>query len=212
MCSGSLSLSPKEQNLKICHSNLAAAERESRLGHFWLFTPIPSSINSPLGLRHLYVHLPNFEEINMMPYCSERSWLSTNHRNSNLGTLPNYNWRVWMKQLMRVDCGMQGWFHVMSVTAFNLPVFLEAVNPRRSLSIRSRLHRQNSPGIAAQQVLIRAVWHPHDKCKLWRHPSSEIFTHDNVSMGVGKIYQGKQRESCMKCSYLNIARRLYMLI
>lgn len=147
-----------------------------------------------------------------MPYCSERSWLSTKHRNSNLGALPNYNWRIRLKQFMRITCGMQGWFHVMPVAAFNLPVFLETVNPHRSLSIRSRLHWQNSPGIGAQKVVIRAVWHPHDKCKLWRHSSREIFTHDSVSIGVGKIYQGKQRENYMKCSYLNIARRLCVLI
>lgn len=87
-------LSHEEQNLKICHSNLAAAERKSRLRYFGLFTLISSTKNSPLGVRHLYTHCLNFLEISMTPYHSERLWFSTNHRNFHLGTLPSYSWSL----------------------------------------------------------------------------------------------------------------------
>lgn len=83
-----------EQNLKICHSNLAAAEGKSRLRYFGLFTLISSTTNSPLGFRHLYTHFLNFLEISMMPYHLERLWFSTNHRNCHLGTLLSYSWSL----------------------------------------------------------------------------------------------------------------------
>lgn len=61
----------EEQNLKIFHSNLAAAERKSRLRYFGLFTLISSTMNSPLGVRHLYTHFLILE-ISMVQYCLER--------------------------------------------------------------------------------------------------------------------------------------------
>lgn len=126
------SLSHKEQKLKICHSNLAAGERKSRLRYFGLFTLLSIKMSSPLGIRYLYTQ---FLRILLL-------------RNQH-----------------------------------------DAILLRETLVFNKSQIFSFGTFLSAAEVWLRQLWglNPHEKCSSWRHHGSEIWTHDDIRLGDGKL-------------------------